>query len=88
MDMEHYQADSHKIRKLFSETPMSNQEIAHYVGLSRMSAYNIRVGKSKMSNISFKVASDLTKLYNDYVKEYHLGRDETNDRSNDTSTAD
>lgn len=73
--MEDYQADSRKIRKLFSDTSLSNQKIASHVGISRMSAYNIKVGRSKMDNISFKVAAGLTKLYDDYVKEHTMKGD-------------
>lgn len=72
MVMEHYRADSRKIRGLFFNTEMSNQDIASHIGISRMSVYNIRTGNSKMGNVSLEVASRLTKLYEQYLEEHEF----------------
>lgn len=65
--MDHYQADSLKIKKLFDETPLGNQEIASHVGTTRMTIYNIRMGHSKIGNIKLSLAAALTQLYDQYT---------------------
>lgn len=68
--MEQYQADSAKIKKLFDETPMGNQEIARHVGTTRMTIYNIRVGHSEIGNIKLSLAAALTQLYDQYTADH------------------
>lgn len=60
----HYVVDSNKIMQLLFNLGLSDMKIGHMSGLTRMTIFNIRTGRTQLRKVELQVAAKLTAVYN------------------------